>query len=53
MKKDFVIILILLIFAVIGVYVSCTGSDTGRTAGNPIEEINFSQMDSIPALQKS
>jgi uncharacterized protein YneF (UPF0154 family) len=40
MKKDFVIILILLVFAVIGVYVSCTSSETDITAGKPpIEKI--------------
>ncbi len=40
MKKDFVIILILLIFAVIGVYVSCTSSEIDITADkNPIEKI--------------
>ena len=28
MKKDFLIILALLIFAVMGIYVSCTGTET-------------------------
>ena len=46
MKKDFVIILILLIFAVIGVCVSCTGTETGSTAGNPIERITSGRIDS-------
>ncbi|WP_020589310.1 hypothetical protein [Desulfobacter curvatus] len=53
MKKDFVIILILFVFAVIGVYMSCTGSETGRTAANSAERIIFSQIDSTPTSQKS
>jgi len=53
MKKDFVIILILLIFAVIGVYVSCTGLETDKTAKKNVEKIRFSQIDSTPTLRKS
>ena len=41
MKKDFCIILILLILAVIGVYVSCSGTETESTAGNRIEKTTF------------
>lgn len=54
MKKDFVIILILFIFAVIGVYVSCTGSEPDITAGNDsIETITSSPIDSPTASQNS
>lgn len=45
MKKDFLIILVLLIFAVIGVYVSCTGTETGSTDEKRIEKTAFSQID--------
>lgn len=45
MKKDFFIILILLVFAVIGVCVACTGTDTDSTAGKWIEKTTFSQVD--------
>ena len=51
MKKDFVIILILLMFAVIGVYVSCTSSETDITAGKKsIEKLTFSRIDSPQIL---
>ncbi|WP_321493592.1 hypothetical protein [uncultured Desulfobacter sp.] len=30
MKKDFIIILTLLFLAVLGIYVSCTGTETGK-----------------------
>lgn len=45
MKKDFITILILLILAVIGVYVSCTDTQTDTTAGNQIETTAFKQID--------
>jgi len=53
MKKDFAIILILLIFAVLGVYVSCTDIETDSIAGKSIEKITLSRIDSIPLLPKS
>ena len=40
MKRDFCIILILLILAVIGVYVSCSGTVTESTVGNRIENVS-------------
>lgn len=36
MKKDFIIIMILLLLAVVGIYVSCTGTETDKR----IEKIN-------------
>ncbi len=38
MKKDFLIILALLIFAVMGIYVSCTGTETDTTIEKKINK---------------
>ncbi|WP_321492503.1 hypothetical protein [uncultured Desulfobacter sp.] len=47
MKINFFTILILLSLAVIGVYVSCTGTQTDATAGKRIKKTAFSQIDSV------
>ena len=38
MKKDFLVILALLIFAVVGIYVSCTGTETETTKEKKINK---------------
>ena len=45
MKKDFIIILVLIIFAIFGIYVSCTSADTDSNDGKRMEKTTFNQID--------